>query len=169
MFWNEIFEEMFERRVADYKAGNFDCEKDYTAEELAFLKSIGYKEREFFDFVEDFVDQGVPSRSTALLVAAVRRDYFLVEQEGRLSDKEILRDELPPKPEKLAGFEYLPRILRKARAKLRGELDPDIMYGCGGDRRFLSENGEIPAADFLRRVWAAGDDDEKIIEWLKSM
>ena len=63
---------------------------------------------------------------------------------------------------------YLPRILKKARHKLRGELDPDIMFGCGGDRNFLSSHGDIHPADFLRNVWAAGDDDAKIVAYLRS-
>ena len=63
---------------------------------------------------------------------------------------------------------YLPRILAKARAKLRGELDPDIMFCCGGDRNFLKKHGAIPPADFLRHVWAAGDNDLKLATWLKS-
>jgi hypothetical protein len=60
---------------------------------------------------------------------------------------------------------YLPRILAKGRAKLRGELHPDVMFGCGGDRNFLSKHGGIHPADFLRHIWAAGDDDQKLADW----
>lgn len=169
MNWNDTFEKLFARCAADYKAGNFDYKKDYTAEDLAFLGSIGYKRREFFDFIEDYVDEGEPSATTALLVAAVRRDYFLVEQGGKASDKEIIMDDLPSFGEELAGVNYLPRILVKGRAKLRGELDPDIMFGCGGDRNFLSKHGNIPPADFLRHVWASGGDDSKVVDWIKNL
>jgi hypothetical protein len=168
MHWNDTFIAIFERCAEDYRKGNFDYEKDYTAEEVAFLDSIGYKKREFFDFIEDFVDGGDPSMSTALLVAAVRRDYFLVEQKGKPSGNEVSRDELPSRGDELAGIPYLPRILVKARAKLRGELDPDTMFSCGGDRNFLSKNGSIPPADFLRHVWASVDDDSKVAAWIKS-
>jgi hypothetical protein len=41
------------------------------------------------------------------------------------------------------------------------------MYCCGGDRAFLSKH-DIHPADFLRVVWAAGDDDQKILEHVKS-
>ena len=159
--------DLFARCSKDYKAGNFDYEKDYTEEDLKFLESIGYKKREFFDFVEDYVDESVPSPTTALLVASARQDYFLTIQEGRWSDKALTRDDVPSFGEELEGMAYLPRIIAKAEAKLRGELDPDLMYGCGGDRNFLSKNGGIPMADFLRHVWAADGDHSKIAAWVK--
>lgn len=168
MHWNDTFTAVFERCAEAYRNGNFDYEKDYTEDELAFLGSVGHKKREFYDFIEDFVDEGEPSVCTALLIAAVRRDYFLVEQGGKRSDKEITKDDLPTFGEEFDGMAYLPRILVKARAKLRGELDPDLMFGCGGDRNFLSKNGGIPPADFLRHVWAAGDDDSKVAAWIKA-
>lgn len=169
MNWNDKFETLFARCSADYKDGNFDYNKDYSSEDLEFLASIGYKRREFFDFIEDYVDSGVPSPTTALLVAAVRRDFFLVEQDGNASDKEVKRDDLPAHEAEIDGIVYLPRILVKARAKLRGELDPDTMFCCGGDRRFLAKHGDVPPADFLRHVWASGDDDSKVVAWLKSL
>jgi len=168
MTWNDQFLELFQRCLKEYKDGNTDFESYYSAEDLSFLKSIGYKPRELFDFVEDFGDEGVPTESTALLIAAVRRDHFLVVQSGEPSDKEISRDDLPAFGEKLSDIAYLPRIITKARAKLKGELDPDVMFSCGGDRKFLSDHGNIPAADFLRNVWAAGTDDLKIANYVKS-
>jgi hypothetical protein len=168
MTWNDRFTALFERVVDAYRKGDFDHETAYSAEEISFLESIGCKKREFFDFVEDFVDEGEPSPGTALLVAAVRRDHFLVEQKGEVSGKAVNRDELPGFGEELDGIPYLPRILVKARAKLRGELDPDVMYGCGGDRNFLAKNGGLHPADFLRHVWASGGEDGKIAVWIKS-
>ncbi|MCX6865247.1 MAG: DUF5069 domain-containing protein [Verrucomicrobia bacterium] len=131
MPWNDTFLELFDRCVTVYRGGNRDFESCYyTPADRAFLAEIGYQTREFFDFVEDFCDEGIPSATTAMLIAA------------------------------------LPRILAKARAKLRGELDPDLMFGCGGDRRFLEKHGDIHPADFLRRVWAAGNDDGKLATWV---
>jgi hypothetical protein len=153
MTWNDKFTALFERVANAYKKGDFDYETGYSAEDIAFLESIGCKKRELFDFVEDFVDEGEPSPGTALLIAAARRDFFLVDQKG----------------EELSGIPYLPRILVKARAKLRGELDPDLMYGCGGDRNFLAKNGGIHPADFLRHVWASDGDDAKILAWINSL
>lgn len=169
MTWNDRFTALFERVADAYRKGDFDYETGYTAEEVAFLESIGYRKRELFDFVEDFVDEGEPSPGTALLVAAVRRDHFLVEQKGKAGGVAVTRDELPSFGEELGGLTYLPRILVKARAKLRGELDPEIMYGCGGDRNFLAKNGGIHPADFLRHVWASGGDDSKVLSWIKSI
>lgn len=166
--WDTAFLALFDRCVAQYRAGNRDFTRYYNAEDAAFLKAIGYKPREFFDFVEDFCEySGEPSASTALLIAAVRRDYLRTIQKGVLSSAEITPDSLPPKPDaSLGGIPWLARITVKARAKLRGELHPEIMYGCGGDRRFFREHN-IHGADFLRAVWAAGDDDAKVLAWLK--
>jgi hypothetical protein len=64
------------------------------------------------------------------------------------------------------GIEWLPRLIPKARAKLRGEMPPDLMYGCGGDRPFLrGMNMDLP--EFLHAVWRFGDDDRKIIDYVK--
>ena len=167
MPWNEKFLELFDRCLARYQSGDNNFSAYYSEEDLAFLSSIGYKPRELFDFVEDLADEGEPSRSTALLVAAVRRDYFLVVQESKHSSKEITSEDLPSFGDVLEGMEYLPRIIKKARHKLRGELDPDLMFDCGGDRNFLSKHGDIPPSDFLRQVWAAGDDDAKIAAYVK--
>lgn len=167
MTWDDTFLALFDRCVTTYRAGNRDFETYYTAEDLGFLGSIGYQKREFFDFVEDYCEDGVPSPGTSLLVAAVRRDYFIVVQKRSASAGRLLtRDDVPTFGDELDGIPYLPRILAKARAKLRGELDPDLMFGCGGDRNFLEKHGGIHPADFLRRVWAAGEDDRKIAAWI---
>jgi Domain of unknown function (DUF5069) len=168
MTWNDTFLSLFDRCAAKFQAGDADFETYYTASDLAFLESIGCQKREFFDFVEDFCGEGEPTVSTALLVAAVRRDYFLTVQKGESSDKILTRDDVPSFGEELDGMAYLPRILAKGRAKLRGELDPDLMFGCGGDRNFLSKHGHLHPADFLRHLWAAGGDDRKMADWIKS-
>ena len=163
MNWNEQFTDLFDRCVTLYRGGNTELGSYYSNEDLQFLRGIGCKPRELFDFIEDYVDERDPTPTTALLIAAVRRDYLEVVQGGQLSEVEITREDLPTFGDTLGEIPYLPRILTKARAKLRGELDPDIMYCCGGDREFLREHGIHPA-DFLRHVWAAGDDEGKIVE-----
>jgi hypothetical protein len=75
-------------------------------------------------------------------------------------------DRLPSKDATVEGIGWLPRIIPKAKAKLRGEMPEDLMFDCGGDRRFFKEN-KIHPADFLRTVWAAGDDDAEIIAFVK--
>lgn len=167
MIWNDTFLALFDRCLEKYNSGDKDFTSYYTEADLAFLQSIGCKPRELFDFVEDLGDEGEPSRSTALLVASARRDYFLVVQQGVASEHELTRDDLPSFGDLLGGMTYLPRILKKARAKLAGELNPDMMYGCGGDRNFLRTHGGIHLADFLRNVWACGDDDEQVLAYVQ--
>lgn len=162
MTWDSQFLEIFRRSLSSYQDGNRDYTTHYSPDDLSFLAEIGYKEREMFDFVEDFADEGVPTESTALLVASVRRDYFLHVQGSQLSKNEVTRDELPSPNDQFEGLSYLPRIIAKAEAKLRGELHPDLMFSCGGDRRFLRENGDIHPADFLRHVWAASGDASQV-------
>ena len=164
--WDTTFLDLFHRCVERYRGGDTEYEGYYTDEDRAFLGSIGYKPREFFDFVEDYADEGDPSPSTAVMIASVRRDYLRHVMSGEPSREVVDPASLPAKTEELDGFVWLPRILVKARAKLRGELDPDTMFCCGGDRQFLHEH-DIAPADFLRAVWAAGDDDAKVIEYVK--
>lgn len=167
MTWNDHFTDLFDRCVARYRHGDRDFHGYYDPQDQKLLKAIGYRPREFFDFVEDYCDEGSPSPSDALLIAAVRRDYFRVVMEGEVRQPSITRDNIPTFGDSLDGIHYLPRILAKARAKLRGELDPDLMYGCGGDRKFLRDHGHVHPADFLRHVWAAGDEDFKVVRWLR--
>ena len=166
--WDASFLDLFDRCSVKYRAGRTDWNGWFNEADAALLKSIGCQPREFFDFVEDFCNyNGQPSAATALLIAAARRDYFLTIQQGVPSTHVVDPSTLPPKPDtSLGGIPWMARITVKARAKLRGEMHPDTMYGCGGDRNFLSEHNAHPA-DFLRAVWAAGDDDQKVLAWLR--
>lgn len=165
--WDAQFTDLFDRCLARYRSGEVDFTRYYSDSDLAFLRSVGYQPREFFDFVEDHADGGDPTVAAAVLIASARRDYLNAVMGGRLSDRQVTPDQLPPREATLEGVAWLPRILVKARAKLRGELHPDIMYGCGGDRRFLREHDLAPA-DFLRAVWAAGEDDSKVLAYVKA-
>lgn len=166
--WDQTFRALYDRCVAAYKGGNTDFQSYYSADDLAFLHAIGYKPREFYDFVEDHVDYGDPSPETAILIAAVRRDYLHTIMKGEPSTHEISASDLPAKDAQLDGIRWLPRILKKAQAKLRGELHPDMMFSCGGDRAFLREH-DIHPADFLRVVWAAdhGQNVEKVFAYVR--
>ena len=163
--WEKIFTDTFQKSIVKYKEGIRDLDKFFEEIDLAFFNDIGYQPREFFDFVEDYCDVGAPSPETALLIASVRRDFFLVIQKGKWSENQITSGDLPKREEKLGDIAWLPRIIIKAKAKLRGELHPDIMFCCQGDMNFLS-NHDIHPADFLRVVWAANDDDEKILDYI---
>jgi hypothetical protein len=63
------------------------------------------------------------------------------------------------------GIAWLPRLLPKARAKLRGELPESLMYSCGGDRGFFKEH-DIQPGEFLNLVWRHETDDAAIVEWV---
>ena len=167
--WNDRFIDLFNRCVKRYRSGDTNFTRYYDdTRDADLLAEIGYKPREFFDFVEDYCEEGTPSPSTALLIAAARRDYFQTVMGGRPGEKNLTAGDIPTFGDELEGIAYLPRILAKARAKLRGELDPDLMYGCGGDRAFLLRNGDRHPADFLRQVWAAGENSSKLVAWLRS-
>jgi hypothetical protein len=76
-------------------------------------------------------------------------------------------DKLPAKTEALDGIVWLPRIIPKAKAKLRGEMPDDLMYGCGGDRSFFSRNG-LTAEGFLTFVRDHWDDIPAITRYVKN-
>ena len=165
--WDTVFTDLYNRCVERYQGGDTDYTGYYSDEDLTFLTSIGYQPREFFDFVEDYADGGEPGPSTAVMIASVRRDYLRTIMKGERSGHVIDPATLPGKTETVDGIVWLPRILVKARGKLRGELDPNTMFCCGGDRKFLREH-DIAQADFLRAVWAAGDSDAKVIDYVKN-
>jgi hypothetical protein len=164
--WTETFRQTYDHAVAQYRAGNRAPAAFFDADQAAFLTGIGYTAQELYDFAEDAVKYGEPSFADALLIASVRRDYFLIVQKGRVAGQQIRMADLPPKDAAVAGFAWLPRLIAKARAKLRGEMPAELMYGCGGDRNFL-KSVNIHPADFLRHVWAAGADDAPIIEFVR--
>ena len=140
---------IWDTAVEKYVAGNRDPNSYFDKVEEGFLSEIGVTAQEVFDFAEDFNRRGEPDFTTFALIHDVRRAYFLEVQNGIRSDAKLDPDSLPPKDSSVRGIEWLPRIIPKARAKLRGELHPDIMYCCGGDRRFLKGN-DIHPAEFLR-------------------
>ena len=164
--WSDQFRAVFADGVKRYRAGQREVASFFTDEESAFLTSIGCTAQELFDFVEDYSNGGDPTFETVLLVTAVRREYLRSVQNGVTSSNQRTMDEFPPKSAEVEGISWLPRIIEKARAKLRGELPEEMMYGCGGDRPFARRNG-FHLADFLRVVWDAGDDQAKIVEFVK--
>ena len=163
--WETRFKETFNKSIEKYRSGKSSLGDFFDDSDQTLLNDIGYKPREFFDFVEDYCDVGAPSPESALLIASVRRDFFLVIQKGEASRKQVTPQDLPDRNEELASIPWLPRIITKAKAKLRGELHPDIMYSCQGDMNFLA-NHDIHPADFLRAVWAADDSNDKIVDYV---
>ncbi len=74
---------------------------------------------------------------------------------------------LPAKTEEMDGIVWLPRIIQKAMGRLRGELPNDLMYCCGGDRKFFRTH-DVHPADFLRMVWAAKGKPDKVLAYIKN-
>lgn len=165
--WTREFRVVYDKAVALYQKGNRDLSRYFTEEEKAFLASIGLKPINVYDLAEDFSSSGEPDWETALLMVAARRDYFLYEQLGKANAKETAEKDLPARKAELGGIEWLPRIIAKARCFLEGGLCHDIMYCCGGDRRFLKDHNLHPS-DFLRIVWASHGDDQKVLKFVEA-
>ena len=164
--WRNTFSRLFHASVSKYQAGHQKAAGLIDEAGRKFLSGIGYTEQEFFDFVDDFARGSEPTLDTALAIAAVRRDYFLNEQKGVTSPKRIDMAALPSKDAELRGIGWLPRLIPKAEAKLRGEMPDELMYGCGGDRKFFRTNG-IDPAEFLREVWKARGNNDAIVSWVE--
>jgi hypothetical protein len=164
--WYHELKQLFVLAIERYRVGERDPLRYFTVEQQVYLASIGQNAQEVFDYAEDHVGGGDPDWETVLLISAARRDYFLTVQKGVHSTRIISMDDLPPKDAELGGIRWLPRAIRKAEAKLRGEMPPDLMFHCGGDRHFFNEHG-LHAADFLRNVWASQGDDEKVLAYVR--
>ena len=151
--------------VARYQDGHTSPQDFLAEDELIFISSLGMNVMDVFDFAEDWVREGTPDLAMFLLIHDARRDYFLREQGGNASEKQLDSSTLPAKTDEIQGIPWLPRIIPKARAKLRGELPSDTMFCCGGDRNFFRTN-DIHPSEFLRVVRDAEEDDHDIIEWV---
>ncbi len=156
---------IWEKAVGLYEQGHQDSKTFPLDEELAFLSSIGMNKMDVFDYAEDWVREQEPDLATFLLIHEQRRDYFLEVQKRRPSSRKLDPSTLPGKTEEIEGIVWLPRIIPKARAKLRGELPESSMFCCGGDRNFFRAN-DLHPAEFLRAVNRAGDRDQVIIDWV---
>ena len=158
--------EIWDRADARYKSGVTGPANLFPDEDLAFIHSIGHSAVEVFDFIDDCNRyDGEPDFETFLLLASLRRHYFLHVMKGEQSKKIVDTGDLPAKSEKARGIEWLPRLIEKARAKLRGEMSDDLMYGCSGDRGF-SKKHDIHLAEILQFVMEHFDDTEAIVDFV---
>ena len=165
MEWNDRFMMLFREATERYLMNTrTPVERFFLPEECDFLASIGQQPAELHAFIQDYAMQGEPSPSSALLIAATRRAFFLTAQRGISGNAAPVKAaSLPPETEEFQEIPYLPRIIRKAEAKLFGTLDPAVMYPDAKDRNFLRENGNIHPNDFLQLVWNTRSDRQKII------
>lgn len=164
--YQQKFRAVYDRAIAAYNDGVREASKLLPSEDVRWLTSIGSRAQDLFDYAEDAANYGEPDFATALLIQAVRRDYFLNVQGGRAPQTVIDESSLPAKTEAVRGIEWLPRIIPKAKAKLRGELPESLMYCCGGDRKFFKAH-DIHPAEFLRIVWTHENNDAAIIDWVE--
>ena len=160
------FRSLYEKAVALYAEGKRGADTFFTAGEKAFLADNGITPQHMYDYAEDHNGyEGEPGLLHALAIELVRRDYFLNVQSGRSSGTTIDDTRLPAKTDAVRGIAWLPRLMPKARAKLRGELPPSLMYCCGGDRRFFKEHDILPS-EFLSLVSRHEKDDAAIVDWV---
>ena len=164
--WEAGFAAVYERGLAAYRQGKTSPDSFLGAEDVRFLATLGCTAQELFDFVEDAQEYGEPSYAEALAVAGIRRDFFLRVLGGKPAARARSMSQLPAKTDAIDGIPWLPRILQKAHAKLKGEMPADLMYGCGGDRMFL-KGVRTSLPDFLAAVRDAGGDDRAVVEWVK--
>lgn len=164
--WKLEFRNVWDRGVTAWKAGRRSARKMFEAADVAFLASIGCTAQELFDFVDDALRYDDLDFETALAVTAIRRAYFVNVMDSKSTGRVVPMNELPAKSAKVDGIAWLPRLIVKARIKLCGEMDPDLMYGCAGDRPFLRQH-HMTLPQFLQLVWDHGDDDRAIIDAVK--
>ncbi len=164
--WHENLKRLFERTVRAALNGKTSPKDLFDPAETQWLATLGARPIDVFDAADDCASGGDPDWETFLLVSTLRRDYFHQVQKGRWAQPKP-DSAFPPKHESLDGIEWLPRILAKARARLRGELPESLMYGCGGDRAFL-RRFDVHPADFLRRAWEWGGDDGQAVAFLRT-
>ena len=164
--WQQQFRHVYERGVTAWRTGRRSPSTMFEAQDAKFLASIGCTTQELFDFVDDLLGYGEPDYATALEVTAIRRDHFLNVLGGKSTGRVASMSDLPAKSAAVDGIAWLPRLIVKARLKLRGEMPADLMYGCGGDRPFL-RGMKMTLPGFLQLVREAGDDDRRIIDTVK--
>ena len=163
--WRFTFRQLWDKAVAQYAAGQRAPAGFFTQTETEFLTGLGCSTQELFDFAEDWCRYQAPIFDTVVAVTAVRREYFREVQQATPTGRVGSMSELPVKTAAVAGYEWLPRLIAKARLKLRGEMPADLMYGCGGDRAFFQRTNVDPA-EFRRIAWRAGAVDQPLIDYV---
>jgi hypothetical protein len=159
------FRALYDQAVGRYNAGTRTAAGLFSAEENAWLTANGLTPQNLFDYAEDQANYGEPGPDNALAIECVRRNYFVSAQEGRASTTVLDVERMPAKTDSIRGIEWLPRLIPKTKAKLRGELPASLMYCCGGDRKFFKTH-DIAPAEFLGLVWRHENNDAAIIDWV---
>jgi hypothetical protein len=156
---------LYDKACGLYRAGQRGADTYFTPGETAFLAANGLTAQNLYDYAEDDTGGSGPGWDAALAIELVRRDYFLNAQGGKPSKQVLDVEKMPAKTDEIKGIAWLPRIIPKTKAKLRGELPTSLMYCCGGDRRFFQTH-DIHPAEFLSLVWRHGDNDAATVDWV---
>jgi hypothetical protein len=159
------FRALYDRAVSLYAKGQRDASAYFDQAQTAWLTSNGITAQHLYDYAEDENQGGEPGFGHAVLIESARHNYFTNVQHGVPSTVVLDESKMPSKTDAAKGIEWLPRIIPKAKAKLKGELPTSLMYCCGGDRRFFKANDILPA-EFLGVVWRSGDNDAAIVDWV---
>jgi hypothetical protein len=162
----KTFRALYDKAGALYAQGRRGAGTYFTSDEIAFLAANGITAQHLYDYAEDHNNHdGEPGYDIALGIELVRRDYYLNQQGGKTSAAILDESRLPAKAAAIRGIEWLPRLLPKAKAKLRGELPASLMYCCGCDRHFFKQHDILPH-EFLNLVWRYENNDDAIINWV---
>lgn len=164
--WEQEFRAVWNRAVKAYESGADSAATCIPPADRAFLASIGVTAQELFDFAEDWVGYSDPPLEEVVRVTAIQRGYFLKDRAGKPPGPPPDSRGLPAKSDEVDGIAWLPRLIVKARLKLAGQLPPDLMYGCGGDRPFLRRM-RVGLAEFLQKVRDSGGNDRAVIDFVK--
>ncbi len=165
-YYQQRLHSLWEKAVDLYKSGQRGAASYFNDEEKDWLAANGITPQEIYDFAEDFTNYNEPDFLTFALISDIRRNYFLQEMEGRPTGKTVDPANYPAKDLEVDGIAWLPRLIQKAKAKLRGELDSNTMYGCSGDRNFFRTH-DIHPSEFLFFVSRHMNDDQAIVNWVK--
>jgi hypothetical protein len=165
--FTQKFSEAYDKAVDLYARGRRGAETYFSPDENAWLAANGLTPQHLYDYAEDQNNAAEPGYDNALGIELVRRDYFLNVQGGVASGGVLAEASLPAKGEQIEGIEWLPRLIPKAQAKLRGELPPTLMYCCGGDRKFFKAHDILPA-EFLSLIWRLDRDEAQIVAWVNA-
>jgi hypothetical protein len=159
------FRALYDQAADLYAKGRRGAGSFFDPAQTAWLSANGLTPQHLYDYAEDANNDHEPGFEHALTIETVRRDYFLNVQGAKASGATLDESKLPAKSEQAKGIEWLPRIIPKAKAKLKGELPASLMYCCGGDRRFFKTHDILPA-EFLSLIWRNGENDAATIDWV---
>ena len=127
--WRKKFRELFFAGVDRQQHGGQSPATMFEPDEVEFLESIGCTAQELFDFADDYVHCGDVNYDDVEAIQSMRFDFFKNHLNAQPASQAMSMDEFPTKSAEVDGIPWLPRLIVKARAKLRGDLPADLMYG----------------------------------------